>query len=351
MHNAEQGAFTKIDKILDSLICPVCHQELQRGPKGFDCMYCKKFYPVIDGIPRFILEYEGVIEETRKSFDLQWEMSRKRGEYNQFDPEYKEKLVSYLLDDTMIPADYFKGKIVLDAGCGVGRLTYALTQLGAYVIAVDYNDEAVKIAHEYFRNNPRISVIQADILNLPFAKESFDFILSFGVLHHTGNTKEAFDKIVPLVKDNGIFFVMLYEKYNHFKLWFTDQFRKLTLRMKKEKLYRLSIFMSNICKYAVFRFPLKPFIDIGYSAEGNYDAFAKSINEHHTAEEIFHWYINHGFCDIAINASRRFSNPFFRLLQGKWGGTVRMRGRKGESGVDNSNEKLHLITRGTKRHI
>ena len=123
---------------------------------------------------------------------------------------------------------------ILDAGCGIGRLSYAMAELGAEVISMDYNDIAVKIAQEYLKDNPRVSVIQGDILNPPLKPNSFDLILSWGVLHHTGDSKVAFDQLVPLVKNEGIFFVMLYEKYNVFKIWFTNQFRKVTLKWIKK---------------------------------------------------------------------------------------------------------------------
>jgi len=340
-----------MDSLLKYVACPRCKNDLIYDKESFVCKNCENKYPVIDGIPRFIPDIsKSLLEETRKSFNLQWEMSRARGEYNQFNPDYRKKLVPYLLDDTMLPADYFKDKVVLDAGCGIGRLSYALAELGAEVVSMDYNDNAVRIAHEYFKDNPKVSVIQADILNPPLKPGSFDFIISFGVLHHTGNSKAAFDQCVPLVKNGGIFFVMLYEKYNRFKIWFTNQFRKITLRIDKERLYKLCIQMSKVCKYGIFRIPLKPFIDIGYSAEGNYDAFAKAINQHHTAEEVFGWYQRAGFGEMTLNASRRFKNPLFIFLQGRWGGTVRMRGTK-LCNIIGSKEILHYINNGTRRHI
>lgn len=330
-------------EIASSLICPVCHKKLDCYPDSFICKVCAKKYPIREGIPRFILEFKPFIEETRKSFDLQWEMSRLRGEYSQFSPEHKEKLVEYLLDDTMLKAEYFKGKKVLDAGCGVGRFSYALAQLRADVTAIDYNDIAVKTAHEYLKDNGQVKVIQADIFNLPFPEGSFDFIFSWGVLHHTGDTKKAFDRLVPLLKDNGIFFVMLYEKYNPFKIWFTDQVRRITLRMDKKRLYSLCIFLSKIFKYKIIRALLKPVIDIGSSAEGNYDSFAKAINQHHTAEEVFRWYLDHGFSEITLNSSRRYRNPIFQFLQGKWGGTVRMRGTLIKQMPVDTKQTLQLI--------
>ena len=105
--------------------------------------------------------------------------------------------------------------------------------------------------------------------------------------------------------------------------------------------------MSQVCKYGIFRIPLKPFIDIGYSAEGNYDAFAKAINQHHTAGEVFDWYRKAGFTEITINASRRFRNPLFIFLQGRWGGTVRMRGAKLSTTGGGYKENLHCLNSDT----
>lgn len=333
----------------DDLVCPECQINLQREPQAYRCAPCGAVYPVVDGIPRFVPPLKGTVELTRRSFDLQWRKSKERGEYNQFDPQYREKLVRYLLDDVMLPASYFWGIHALDAGCGVGRWTYAMVRLGARVTAIDYNDEAVTMTRDYFKDEPSVRVIQADLMRLPFRPASFDFILAWGVLHHTRDTRRAFDSLVPLVVPRGTFFVMVYERYNLPKLWFTDLVRRLAVRMDRERLYRVSEVLAWLCRYRVIRYSLKPLIDVGYSAEGNYDSFAKALNYHHTAEEVLSWFCEAGFRDITLNASRQFRNPLFRLLQGRWGGTVRMRGTRvpDPRGVPCN---LRLVTGGIRRH-
>lgn len=63
------------------IVSPACHGRLKREPERFICASCKRPYPIINGIPNFIPELKREARETRESFDLQWEMSRIRGEY------------------------------------------------------------------------------------------------------------------------------------------------------------------------------------------------------------------------------------------------------------------------------
>lgn len=337
--------------IMDLLVCPTCSVSLMRTEGQFRCTSCGAAYPIIGGMPNFVapLSFKEEVKHTQTSFDLQWEMSVKRGEYNHFDPTFREKLVPLLLDDVMLEPEFFSGRHVLDAGCGVGRWVYALDQLGATVTAFDYNDRAARITHDYFRDKPNIATLQADVFHLPFPPKTFDFILSWGVLHHTRDTKEAFDGLVPLLKDGGTLFVMLYERFNAFKLSITELVRKVTLGMERERLYRVSIGLARFGQYRPIRYALKPFIDIGESAEGIYDSFAKSLNHHHTAAEVFGWFREHGFSNITINGSRQYGNPLFRWLQGTWGGTLRMRGDKVTR--TGSDETLKVVTGGAKHHV
>jgi hypothetical protein len=168
------------------------------------------------------------------------------------------------------------------------------------------------------------------------------------VLHHTESTKRAFDALVPLVAPGGTLFVMLYEAYNPMKLWITDQVRRWTLPMDRDRLYRLMEYAAWLGSYRAIRYPLKPFIDIGWSPEGNYDSFAKPLNHHHTAEEVHGWLVDAGFRDVTLNASREFKNPALRLMQGRWGGTVRMRGTRVDRPETVRND-LHVV--GTRTQV
>lgn len=313
----------------EGLVCPICRGELQAELETYVCGSGHR-YPAADGLPRFIEPLAAEVEAARRSFDLQWKTSRERGESNQFSPTFREALVQRFLDDTMLPATALRGVRALDAGCGVGRWTYAMSRLGATVTAIDYNDQAAAITHEYFKRDPSVRVMQADILRLPFPPESFDLVFSWGVLHYTESPERAFEALARLVAPAGTLFVVMFEYYNPIKLWITHQVRRWTVPMDPARLQRLADHAAALCSYRVIRYPLKPFIDIGWNPEGNYDAFAKFVSHHRTAEQVHRWFVDAGFRHVTLNASRQFKNPLLQLMQGRWGGTIRMRGTRVE---------------------
>ena len=317
----------EIGATIEGLICPACGGELQtdRGTSG--CRGGHR-YAIVDGLPRFVEALPSDVEATRRSFDLQWEKSQERGEYNHYSPAYREKLVRLFLEDVMLPASAFQGVRALDAGCGIGRWTYVMSRLGAKVTAFDYNDQAAAITHDYFRNDPAVRVMQADLFRLPFPPASFDFVFSWGVLHYTQDPERAFEALARMVAPGGTLFLMIFEHYNPMKLWITNQVRRWTVPMSPERLHRVSDYAARLCRYRAIRYPLKPFIDIGWSPQGNYDAFAKFVSHHRTAEQVQRWFVDAGFRQITLNGSRELKNPVLQLLQGRWGGNVRMRGTR-----------------------
>jgi 2-polyprenyl-3-methyl-5-hydroxy-6-metoxy-1,4-benzoquinol methylase len=100
-------------------------------------------------------------------------------------------------------------KITLDAGCGVGRFSEYVTKLGGKVIGVDLSD-SVHTARENNKTSNSF-FIKADLNDLPFEIESFDNIISIGVLHHTPNPESTFLNLVRYLKPGGTIFIWVYE--------------------------------------------------------------------------------------------------------------------------------------------
>jgi len=112
-----------------------------------------------------------------------------------------------------------KGKKILDLGCGAGKETVLAVRTGAEVTAVDYTQRAVELTQELLeRSNLCATVKLADIEDLPFPDNMFDFAFSLGVIHHTPNPQKAMCKIHHVLKPNGIFVVMLYNKWTRWAL-------------------------------------------------------------------------------------------------------------------------------------
>ena len=101
---------------------------------------------------------------------------------------------------------------VLDDGCGGGRYTLALKALGCKkVTGIDISPNSVDLAKKM---NPysedEVSFIQGSVLELPFRNESFDFVFSNGVLHHTMSTEKGLGEIYRVMKPNAKCWLYLY---------------------------------------------------------------------------------------------------------------------------------------------
>src|SRR5438067_240383 len=114
------------ERLLQYLVCPECRGELslinpqyQAGEiweAELNCVACQHSYKVADGIPRFVPSImDSVVQRNVENFGAQWHLLGERSELN------RREFLSYL--DKVSP-DFFKGKLVLDAGCGMGKFLY-----------------------------------------------------------------------------------------------------------------------------------------------------------------------------------------------------------------------------------
>lgn len=157
--------------------------------------------PVVRGIPRFVESdhYAG-------SFSFQWTTYTD----TQLDSRQGVALTEQdLVLKTGLTPEEVKGRLVLDAGVGTGRHAELLASWGARVVGVDLS-EAVETARDNLARFPNALVMQADIGALPFRPESFDFIYSIGVLHHTPDTRAYAEKLLSLLKPGGGFCLWVY---------------------------------------------------------------------------------------------------------------------------------------------
>jgi len=155
----------------------------------------------VRGIPRFVRS-----DAYAASFGFEWNLHST----TQIDSvQASDVSAQVLTEKTGLTPDDVRGKRVLDAGCGAGRFTEVLVKWGAEVVAADLST-AVDAAFLHVGGRPQALVIQADIGALPLAPESFDFIISIGVLHHTPDTRRFFLKLPPLLKPGGTIAIWVY---------------------------------------------------------------------------------------------------------------------------------------------
>src|SRR5438034_4333197 len=89
------------------------------------------------------------------------------------------------------PLPIFPGARILDAGCGTGTLTMALLRtlkMPVKLTALDLSVSSMRTAKKYVaKDNPRnqsVRFTQGNMLALPFADESFDLVVTSGVLEY-----------------------------------------------------------------------------------------------------------------------------------------------------------------------
>jgi SAM-dependent methyltransferase len=193
------------------LCCPDCRDDLRLRDATPDrpevetgelvCTTCEAVYPIVRGIPRFVPSdaYVG-------SFSYEWNRWNKV----QLDVANgrRESEETFAEKTGFAQAD-LRGKLVLDVGCGAGRFLDVASRWGATVVGVDLSF-AVEASQQSVGGRPNVSVVQADVFRLPFRDETFDAIFSIGVLHHSRDTREAFLRLPPLLKNGGDLAVWLY---------------------------------------------------------------------------------------------------------------------------------------------
>jgi SAM-dependent methyltransferase len=184
--------------------------------------------------------------QTLASFDWQW-ANLPTGDFMPGDPWFDANASRLLAEELCgIAPQWFEGRTVLDAGCGQGRWTRALLELGARVTAVDYSEAGLARTRELCAAWPTLETERVNLLALPeeLARRRFDLVYSFGVLHHTGDTNRALDNIATLVNDRGALVLYLYgaaswtksEKRKHERL--RRELATLTFEQKIEELRR-----------------------------------------------------------------------------------------------------------------
>lgn len=102
---------------------------------------------------------------------------------------YRTSVASYL---RVLNLRLDEESLVLDAGCGTGLVSMAFQEAGLAAkrsIALDLSFKSIKIAREEFQKQKKrienIDPVQGNILQLPFADETFDLLLTCGVLEYT----------------------------------------------------------------------------------------------------------------------------------------------------------------------
>ena len=107
-------------------------------------------------------------------------------------------------------------KIVLDLGCGFGASSIILSKHVKKLYAIDLTNMAIKNAKKNLKINNinNVKAYQMDAENLKFKNNFFDFVFSWGVIHHSYKPEKILKNIKSKLKSNGSCFLMVYNFYS-----------------------------------------------------------------------------------------------------------------------------------------
>lgn len=288
------------------LRCITCGQALEGGATGYRCSACGKVYPERSGVVSFV--DSGAYAD---SFGFQWHLYHR----TQLDNDQCRESESDFRKRTGFTPEELKGKLVLDVGCGMGRFAEVATRWGAHVIGIDLS-AAAQVAARNLADREFVA-LQADVFALPFAPESFDYIYSIGVLHHTPDCEAAVKALPKFLKPGGCLAVWLYSGYNKWYR-FSDIYRKVTNRMPPRLLHGIlsvAVPLLNAVDAGLRFIPLvgKPVAGFvhhvlpvnrnprrEYRVLDTFDWYSPRYQSKHTYEQVFRWFESCGMEDLHV---------------------------------------------------
>jgi SAM-dependent methyltransferase len=207
-------------RLVEDLVCPlsphplalasgIASDEVEHGE--LLCVGCGRSWEIRNSVPRLVPP--DLVPQQRKTaaaFGFEWQ------HFAEQHAEYEAQFLDWLHP---IDRDFFRGKRVLDAGCGTGRHAYFAAQYGASeVVALDLS-EAVETARRVLSPFEHAEIVQGDLLRPPFRTAAegggFDLVYSIGVLHHLPDPHAGFRSLLRFVRPGGTIAVWVYGYENN----------------------------------------------------------------------------------------------------------------------------------------
>ena len=200
-------------KLLKQLLSPILRSydiRIERNKQDIDALYKLLYNQIHD----FDNALPLAVTQTIDAFGFQWTNLRE-GEAMLSDKKFKDNITTILTDnELLINKEWFKGKDVIDCGCGGGRWSYGFAKLGANITAVDVNQSAINATKDELKDinvekHFVVTPLEELSQNLPAGKK-YDLAWSWGVLPFVASFNTAFKQVMDCVKDGGFIYVNLY---------------------------------------------------------------------------------------------------------------------------------------------
>jgi SAM-dependent methyltransferase len=303
--------------LISWLRCPLCAASLTSrlsadGASGaMTCANCGLQVPVRDGIPRFVnVPEDETARRTQASFGYEW------SHFHDWKPSGATNFNDYFQG---LDLSSLRGGVVLDGGCGMGRHARQMASFAERVVALDFS-HAIDQAAQNTADTGNVDCVQGDLLALPLAENTFDFVYSLGVLHHLDHTEQALQGLVRTLRPGGRMRVYLYWKRHGWKgrvLSAVTAARRITTRMPFPALKVLCRILS-IGLFGAVVLPYRALSSAGvrgiedwplfvYSKypltvlyNDQFDRFSAPIEKRYDEEEVRDLFMRAGLVDVTV---------------------------------------------------
>lgn len=185
----------------------------------------------------------------------------------------------------------YRGKLLLEVGCGVGTDLLRFAQGGANVTGVDLSSTAIGLARQNFAQaglQARLELMDGEALQFPDC--SYDVVYAHGVLQYTGDVRKVISELHRVLRPGGEAILMVYNRHS----WLSALSRFTGVRLEHEDAPAFHLFSMK-----EFRDLLRSFSDVKIIPE----RFPVRSQLHRGPEA---WFFNWLFV------------PFFNVLPRAW---------------------------------
>ena len=210
---------------LDYLACPSCKHSLvvkQQSEVAEDehilsgtlvCTHCSTEYPIRRGVPRLMpVNINNADEFTGKEYETYFNLIVPQGVVSSdtlYGKTIADEIEDFKAKTGLGNIDFLKGKVLLDAGCGMGRIDGALAEVCKSVVAFDVTP-VVEQTFTSWRDYPNIHVVQATITDIPVKQLSMDFVWCDGALPYVSNVEQAIKELAAVRNEGGMLYSWCY---------------------------------------------------------------------------------------------------------------------------------------------
>lgn len=208
----------RIKKYLSILCCPNCTSDLHFKANKFLCKKCKTSYPYKKGIPVFVSS-----KTSTEHMDKQAQI---------YDREYAQAKYAYVLENWQLSyikrtAEIFgittkqaaRERIYLDIGAGPGHTVIELAKLGVLTVGCDISYagavQAMRLAKRQ-KVYDRCLYVVCDAAQLPFKKNTIDYVTCIMLLEHLENDGEVVSEMARVLRKKGKVYIAVPNTYWHF---------------------------------------------------------------------------------------------------------------------------------------